>query len=143
MIFKHNISLIHTASIFLIYIYVYTLHRNIWSFSCRKLVYICIIKNMCAYIYIYGITGFFCGCKFMRFVFRVHVIFVTLFFCDFTPWQSDFYSLDDMKKLHVNHKHPLFLGMCIYLEVKLILCSIEHIDQPKQKHLCLVLVNKS
>ena len=48
-----------------------------------------------------------------------------------------------MKKLRVNLKHPAFMGMCIYLDVKLIFRSIEHIDQPKQKHLSLVLVNKS
>ena len=46
-----------------------------------------------------------------------------------------FYSLDDMDT-------PFFMGMCIYLEVKLIFRSIEHIDQPKQKP-CLILVNKS
>ena len=26
------------------------------------------------------------------------------------------------------------MGICIYLEVKLIFRSMEHIDQPKQKH---------
>ena len=35
------------------------------------------------------------------------------------------------------------MGMCFYLEIKLIFRSIEHIDQPKQKPLCLILVNKS
>lgn len=28
----------------------------------------------------------------------------------FTPWQSFFYSLDDVKKLHVNLKHSAFYG---------------------------------
>ena len=32
---------------------------------------------------------------------------------------------------------PLFMGMCIYLEVKLIFRSVEHIDQPKQIHLAV------
>ena len=28
------------------------------------------------------------------------------------------------------------MGLCIYLEVKIIFCSIEHIDPHKQKHMC-------
>ena len=60
---------------------------------------------------IYRITGFFCGCKFLRFVSKMGTcIFCDFIFCDFTSWQSDFYSLDDMKKLRVNLKHPAFYG---------------------------------
>ena len=90
----------------------------------------------------YRITGFFCGCKFLRFVSKIGTCnFCDFIFCDFTPWQSDLYSLDDMKKTsRVTLNALIFMGMCI----KLIFRSIEHIDRsPKQKHLCLVLVNKS
>ena len=75
---------------------------------------------------------------------QVHVIFATLFFSNFTSRQSDFYSLDNMTKLRVNLKHPRFLWACVFtFKSTLILRSIEHIDQPKQKHLRLVLVNKN
>ena len=64
---------------------------------------------------IYRITGFFCGCKFLRFVSKMGTcIFCDFIFCDFTSWQSDFYSLDDMKKLRVNLKHPAFLRACAF-----------------------------
>ena len=57
----------------------------------------------------YRITVFFCGCKFLRLVSKIGTCnFCDFIFCDFTPWQSDFYSLDDMKKIRVNLKTPLF-----------------------------------
>ena len=59
----------------------------------------------------YRITVFFCGCKFLRFVPKIYTFnFCDFIFCDFTTRQSDFYSLDDMKKLRVNLKHPAFYG---------------------------------
>ena len=44
------------------------------------------------------------------------------------------------KTSRVTLNFSLFMGMCIYLKVKLIFGSIEYIHRsPKQKHLCLVL----
>ena len=52
---------------------------------------------------VYRITVFFCGCKFLRFVSKIGTYnFCDFIFCDFTPWQSDLYSLDDMRKLLVS-----------------------------------------
>ena len=51
----------------------------------------------------YRITGFFCGCKFLRFISKKGTCyFCDFIFCDFTPWQSDFNSLDDMKNISIN-----------------------------------------
>ena len=110
----------------------HSLHREITVVGCG-------IHNIS-----YRITGFFCGCKFLRFVSKIGTCnFCDFIFCDFTPWQSGLYSLDDMKKTSRVTLNALIF-MCIYLEVKLIFHSIEHIDRsPKQKLLCLVLVNKS
>ena len=44
----------------------------------------------------YRITGFFCGCKFLRFVFKIGTCnFCDFIFCDSTPWQSDFHSFKE------------------------------------------------
>ena len=57
----------------------------------------------------YRITGFFCGCKFLRFVSKIGTCnFCDFIFCDFTPWQSDLYSLDDMKNFLCHLKRPDF-----------------------------------
>ena len=61
----------------------------------------------------YRITVFFCGCKFLRFVFKIGTCnFCDFIFCDFTPSQDDFYSLHDMRKLRVTLNNPLFMSMC-------------------------------
>ena len=61
----------------------------------------------------YRITGFFCGCKFLRFVSKIGTCnFCDFIFCDFTPLQSDFYSLHYMRKLRVTLNTPLFMSMC-------------------------------
>ena len=54
----------------------------------------------------------FCGCKFLRFVSKICTWnFCDFIFYDFTPWHSEFYSLDDMKKIHLNLKHSAFCGL--------------------------------
>ena len=69
----------------------------------------------------------------MRFVSKIGTCnFCDFIFCDFTPWQSEFYSLDDMKKLRVNLKHSAFYGC----EFKLSFCSIKHIDQAETPVSC-------
>ena len=62
---------------------------------------------------IYRITGFFCA-NFCDLSPKWVHVFCDFIFCDFTSWQSDFYSLDDMKKLRVNLKHPAFLRACAF-----------------------------
>ena len=70
---------------------------------------------MTYYSHIYRITGFFCGCKFLRFVSAIGTCnFCDFIFCDFTPLQSVFYCLDNMKNLRVNLKHPRFLWACAF-----------------------------
>ena len=65
-------------------------------------------------------TGFFCWCKFLRFVSKIGTCnFFDPIFCNFTPWRSDFYSLDDMKKLHQSITQAEPLVPCSY-EQKLI-----------------------
>ena len=84
------------------------MHMNPWPEICHEIYYFG--RPFLGY-QIYRITGFFCGCKFLRFVSKIGTCnFCDFIFCDFTPWQSDFYSLDDMKKLRVNLKHPAFYG---------------------------------
>ena len=87
------------------------------------------------------ITVFFCGCTFLRFVSQIGICnFFDFIFLRFHTMAVRFLFCG--KKLSILNT-PLFMGMCIYLEFKLFFRSIEHIIQPKQKHLYLVLVNKS
>ena len=65
----------------------------------------------------YCITVFFCGCNFLPFLNKIcSCNFCNFFFCNFTPWQYSFYSLDDIKKLLVNLSHPDFFGASAFTD---------------------------
>ena len=63
----------------------------------------------------YRITVFFCGANFCDVTTKhVHAI-LRFLFCNVTPWQFDFYSLDEIKNLLVNPKHSSFVWVCTYI----------------------------